>query len=123
MPEIHGERLASLETEIRLIREAMSRMSETMDHLADNLIRIQQMEKIVERQNQEIRSHDMEFGSIRQAMSTEFTHVRQQMTDTTIQHNKLHEYVHSRVWVLMTITMIGSTLGGYVMQIIIKTVF
>lgn len=110
--EMHGERLASLETEMKGIRRAMERMTETMERLASSEIRIQQIEQMCKEQKGEAKAHEEEFDLIENRLNN----FEQEQKD-------LKQWIKTRWWVIVTVTTIAATIGGYVMQILIKTVF
>lgn len=101
----HGERLASVETEIRSMRKMLERITETMERLARGDERMNAIEKDLQRVSDAMKALD----SDNDLQAAKIDRLENEAA-------KLTAFVYSRWWVLVTITTVAATVGGYFLQ-------
>lgn len=107
MPEnIQGERLASVETELRYIRETLQRVSVTMETLAINQIKIESIE--IELKKAEDRHAALD--SDHELVSKGLANLEKEMHDFRV-------WIKARLWVAVTLMTLAASLTGFLLHL------
>lgn len=99
-----GERLAALETEMRLISETLTRMAKTLEVQSEQGVRIEQLQKVAA------------------AFDTDFDLQRREFAALRMDFESFKTYVRVRDWALAGGATIGASVGAYLLNLILPSI-